>query len=55
ETLFQRRWGLASVVIDTAGSGGGDAAVVDVDAADAAGLVATVTAGLREHLVRRRG
>jgi putative membrane protein len=57
-TLFQRRWHVATVTADTAGSlslVGADAAAVDVDGADAADLRATLATRLRESLAARRG
>lgn len=57
-TLFQRRWRLATVVVDTAGSRsllGHDAAAVDVDREAATELRDVVVAGLRESRRRRRG
>jgi putative membrane protein len=56
-TVFQRRWRLASVVVDTAGSRsllGQDAAAVDVDRETAAELRDVVVEGLRESRIRRR-
>ncbi|WP_096391121.1 PH domain-containing protein [Halopenitus persicus] len=56
-TLFQRRWGIATVVADTAGSGGfigRDAAALDVDAADADRLREDLTVRLRSALSDRR-
>ncbi|GGL56420.1 PH domain-containing protein [Halocalculus aciditolerans] len=55
-TVFQRRWGLADVVVDTAGSGGGtsgDAVVQDIDAERAAGLADGVADRLRTALRER--
>jgi len=55
---FQRRWGIATLVVDTAGSRslvGGDAAIVDVDAAVAADLRDRLLARLDEALNARRG
>ncbi|SDY10867.1 PH domain-containing protein [Halopenitus persicus] len=56
-TVFQRRWGIATVVADTAGSGGfigRDAAALDVDAADADRLREDLTVRLRSALADRR-
>ncbi|GGL21398.1 membrane protein [Halarchaeum grantii] len=56
-TLFQRRWGLASVVVDTAGSGGlgsGDAVAIDVSTDRAAALVERVSERVRASLAARR-
>jgi putative membrane protein len=56
-TLFQRRWNLATVTVDTAGSlsiTGGDAAAVDVDDAVADELRAELDARLRAALAERR-
>jgi putative membrane protein len=57
-TVFQRRWNVATVTADTAGSlslVGGDAAAVDVDDADADGLRTALATRLRESLAARRG
>ena len=57
-TVFQRRWRVATVTVDTAGSlsvVGGDAAAVDVDEADADDLRVTLATRLRESLAARRG
>ncbi|WP_380675437.1 PH domain-containing protein [Salinigranum sp. GCM10025319] len=56
-TLFQRRWSLATVTIDTAGSlsiTGGDAAAVDVDEAVADDLRAELDERLRLAVAERR-
>ncbi|MFB6108907.1 MAG: PH domain-containing protein [Haloplanus sp.] len=56
-TLFQRRWNVATVTADTAGSaslGGDDAAAVDVDAAVADELRETLVDRLRDALAARR-
>jgi putative membrane protein len=56
-TLFQRRWNLATVTVDTAGSlslTGGDAAAVDVDDAVADDLRAELDERLRAALAERR-
>ncbi|WP_152040438.1 PH domain-containing protein [Salinigranum salinum] len=56
-TIFQRRWRLATVTIDTAGSlsiTGGDAAAVDVDEAVADDLRAELDERLRIELAERR-
>jgi putative membrane protein len=56
-TLFQRRWSLATVTIDTAGSlsiTGGDAAAVDVDDVVADDLRAELDERLRTALAARR-
>jgi len=57
-TLFQRRWDVATVTADTAGSlsiGGADAAAVDVDEAVADDLRTALTTRLRESLAEQRG
>jgi putative membrane protein len=57
-TVFQRRWGVATVTADTAGSlslVGHDAAAVDVDSSTAERLRATLATRLRESLAKRRG
>jgi putative membrane protein len=57
-TVFQRRWNVATVTADTAGSlslVGSDAAAVDVADADADDLRATLATRLRESLAARRG
>jgi len=57
-TLFQRRWCVATVTADTAGSlslGGSAAAAVDVNGAAADGLRADLATRLREELAARRG
>jgi putative membrane protein len=57
-TVFQRRWGLATVTADTAGSLsliGADAAAVDVDDTTAEKLRATLSTRLRRALAARRG
>jgi putative membrane protein len=57
-TVFQRRWRVATVTADTAGSlslVGSDAAAVDVDDADADDLRATLATRLRAALAARRG
>ncbi|MFD1634003.1 PH domain-containing protein [Haloplanus ruber] len=57
-TVFQRRWGVATVTADTAGSlslTGHDAAAVDVDAATAERLRTTLDTRLRTALATRRG
>jgi putative membrane protein len=57
-TLFQRRWGVATVTADTAGSlslGGNDAAAVDVDDAVADGLRNDLATRLRASLAVERG
>ena len=57
-TIFQRRWNVATVTADTAGSlslVGSDAAAVDVADADADDLRATLATRLRESLAARRG
>ncbi|MFB6183848.1 MAG: PH domain-containing protein [Haloarculaceae archaeon] len=56
-TFFQRRWGLATVVVDTAGSQslvGGDARAVDLDDADARTFARDVADRFQAALVRRR-
>ncbi|MFB6133456.1 MAG: PH domain-containing protein, partial [Halanaeroarchaeum sp.] len=57
QTIFQRRWRLGSVVMDTASSRGltgGDATAIDVDADAAESLRESLRARLQESLVRRR-
>lgn len=57
-SLFQRRWGVGTVIADTAGSLsliGGDAAAVDVDAARADALREELNDRLRAALAERRG
>jgi putative membrane protein len=57
-TVFQRRWGVATVTADTAGSlslVGSDAAAVDVDAAVADDLREELETRLRASLATRRG
>ena len=57
-SVFQRRWGLATVTADTAGSLsliGADASAVDVDDATAETLRATLPTRLRRSLAVRRG
>jgi putative membrane protein len=56
QTILQRRWRLASVVIDTAGTGslvGGDARAIDLDEEDATGLRETVADRLQTALQKR--
>ncbi|UVE49133.1 PH domain-containing protein [Haloferax larsenii] len=56
-TIFQRRWRVATVTADTAGSlslVGGDAAAVDIGADDAVGLRETLNDRLRDALAERR-
>lgn len=56
QTVFQRRWHLGSVVMDTASSRGltgGDASAVDVDADVAASLSESLRDRLQAALVRR--
>ncbi|GAB6860115.1 PH domain-containing protein [Haloplanus litoreus] len=58
QTVFQRRWGVATVTADTAGSlsiVGHDAAAVDVDESTAERLRTTLDTRLRESLAARRG
>lgn len=57
QTVFQRRWRLASVLIDTAGTSslvGGDPRALDLDADDAADLRETVADRLQGALADRR-
>ncbi|AZH25608.1 PH domain-containing protein [Haloplanus aerogenes] len=57
-TVFQRRWDVATVTADTAGSRslvGNDAAAVDVDESVADDLRAILPTRLRESLATRRG
>ncbi|WP_336344657.1 PH domain-containing protein [Halalkalicoccus ordinarius] len=56
-TVFQRRWRLASVLIDTAGSSGlvgGGSRAFDLDAREASDLRETVAARLQGALAERR-
>lgn len=56
-TIFQRRWDLATVEFDTAGSlslGGATGRAVDIDAATAASIRTEAAAGLQASLVERR-
>lgn len=56
-TVFQRRWRLASVLIDTAGSSslvGGDPRAFDLDEREAADLRETVAGRLQDALAKRR-
>lgn len=56
QTVFQRRWRLATVTIDTAGSSGligGDSQALDLDRADAAELRELVASRLQEALIAR--
>ncbi|MWV65192.1 PH domain-containing protein [Halorubrum sp. JWXQ-INN 858] len=56
-TVFQRRWRVATVVADTAGTGsivGGDAAAVDFDVTEAVTLREELTDRLQDALVERR-
>ena len=56
-TLFQRRWNVASIVVDTAGSLsilGQDCAAVDIDERDAVALRTELTDRLNEALADRR-
>lgn len=56
-TVFQRRWRLASVLIDTAGSSslvGGDPRAFDLDEREAADLRETVAGRLQAALAERR-
>ncbi|KYH25476.1 bacterial membrane flanked domain protein [Halalkalicoccus paucihalophilus] len=56
QTILQRRWRLASVVIDTAGTGslvGGDAHAIDLDEEDATDLRETVADRLQTALQKR--
>ncbi|TKX61821.1 hypothetical protein EXE48_08465 [Halorubrum sp. ASP1] len=57
-TVFQRRWGVATVVADTAGTGsltGSDAAAVDFEVAEAEALEETLTERLATAVAERRG
>ena len=57
-TIFQRRWGLSTVVVDTAGTSGligGDAAAVDVAAADGETFRRAVFDRFLRALSERRG
>ena len=56
-TVFQRRWGVATVVADTAGTGsltGSDAAAVDFDVDEAEALKETLTERLATAVAERR-
>jgi len=56
-TIFQRRWGVATVIADTAGSLsllGNDAAAVDIEADDATTLREELRARLQAALAERR-
>jgi len=56
-TVFQRRWGVATIVADTAGSGsltGSDAAAVDFEMAEAEALKETLTERLATAIAERR-
>ena len=56
-TVFQRRWNVASVVVDTAGSLsvlGQDCAAVDIDDENAVALRTTLTERLNDALIDRR-
>lgn len=57
QTILQRRWRLASILIDTAGTGslvGGDARAIDLDEEEATELRETVAARLQESLLKRK-
>ncbi|TKX70213.1 PH domain-containing protein [Halorubrum sp. SP9] len=57
-TVFQRRWGVATIVADTAGSGsltGTDAAAVDFELDEAESLKETLTERLATAVAARRG
>jgi putative membrane protein len=57
QTVFQRRWRLGSVLIDTAGSSslvGGDARAFDLDEREADDLRETVAGRLQDALAERR-
>ncbi|WP_071391233.1 PH domain-containing protein [Haloprofundus marisrubri] len=57
QTIFQRRWRVATVTVDTAGSrslAARDAAAVDIDRDEAKRLRATLETRLQEALVARR-
>ncbi|MES3160714.1 MAG: PH domain-containing protein [Halorubrum sp.] len=56
-TIFQRRWNVATIVADTAGTGslvGSDAAAVDFDTAEAIELRETLRERLQDALSERR-
>ncbi|MDB9248044.1 PH domain-containing protein [Halorubrum ezzemoulense] len=56
-TLFQRRWGVATIVADTAGTGsltGSDAAAVDFEVGEAEALKQTLTERLATAVAARR-
>ncbi|MGM0447230.1 MAG: PH domain-containing protein [Methanobacteriota archaeon] len=57
-TLFQRRWGVATIVADTAGTSsltGSDAAAVDFEVGEAEALKETLTERLATAVAERRG
>lgn len=57
QTILQRRWDIATVLIDTASSQsliGAGAAAVDIDDRDAAGLRESLNDALQQAIVRRR-
>ena len=56
-TVFQRRWGVATIVADTAGTGsltGSDAAAVDFEVSEAEALKQTLTERLATAVAERR-
>ena len=57
QTVLQKRWQLASVLIDTAGTGslvGGDARAIDLDDEEATELRETVATRLQGSLLKRK-
>ena len=57
-TVFQRRWGVATIVADTAGTGsltGSDAAAVDFETDEAEALKESLTERLATAVAERRG
>lgn len=57
QTVLQKRWRLASVLIDTAGTGslvGGDARAIDLDDEEATKLRETVATRLQDSLMKRK-
>lgn len=57
QTVLQKRWRLASVLIDTAGTGslvGGDARAIDLDDEEATELRETVATRLQDSLLKRK-
>ncbi len=57
QTVLQRRWRLASILVDTAGTSslvGGDARAIDLDSAEATELRETVAARLQTAVTKRK-